>query len=57
MQSLHSHHQRAQSLVEFGLLLALVAVVAVVGLALFGGTVNTLISTLAHTVQSNVAPA
>ena len=57
MQGLHSHHQRAQSLVEFGLLLALVAVVAVFGLMLFGDTVTTLISRVSHTVLTNVAPA
>ena len=48
---------RAQSLVEFGLLLALVAVVAVAGLMIFGGTVSSMMSTLSHTVAVNVAPA
>ena len=49
-----SRQQRAQSLVEFGLLLALVAVVALAGLLLFGGTVSTLMSTTAHSVSLNV---
>ena len=49
-----SRHRRAQGLVEFGLLLALVAVVAVAGLLLFGGTVSQLMSTTAHSVALNV---
>ena len=56
MQSIESHHQRAQGLVEFGLLLALVAVVAVFGLLIFGNTVSTMMSTLSHTVSLNVSP-
>jgi Flp pilus assembly pilin Flp len=48
---------RAQSLVEFGLLLALVAVVAIAGLIIFGGTVSSMMSTLSHTVALNVGPA
>ncbi len=49
-----SRRQRAQGLVEFGLLLALIAVVAVASLILFGGTVSQLMSTTAHSVQLNV---
>ena len=49
-----SRHRRAQGLVEFVLLLALVAVVAVAGLLLFGGTVSQLMSTTAHSVALNV---
>jgi Flp pilus assembly pilin Flp len=55
MQSLHSQHQGAQSLVEFGLLLALVAVVAIAGLMVFGATVSSLMSTVSHTVALNIA--
>jgi hypothetical protein len=57
MQSIESHYLRAQGLVEFGLLLALVAVVAIFGLLLFGSTVSSLISTLSTTVSANIAPA
>jgi Flp pilus assembly pilin Flp len=49
-----SRQQNAQSLVEFGLILALVAVVALAGLLLFGATVSTLMSTTAHSVSLNV---
>ncbi len=35
-------HHRAQNLVEYALILALVAIVAIVGLALIGGTLNDL---------------
>ena len=50
----YSRRQNAQSLVEFGLILALVAVVAVAGLLVFGNTVATMMSTLSHTVALNV---
>ena len=56
MPSIESHHERAQSLAEFGLLLALVAVVAIFGLLIFGNTVSSMMSTLSHTVSMNVAP-
>jgi Flp pilus assembly pilin Flp len=46
----------AQSLVEFGLLLALVAVVSIVGLLVFGSTVGALMSNLSHTVSINMNP-
>ena len=49
--------QSAQSLVEFSLLLALVAVVAIAGLIVFGGTVSSMMSTLSHTVTVNIQPA
>ena len=47
-------HARAQALVEFGLILALVAVIAVAGLLVFGATVSTLMSSTAHSVAVNV---
>ena len=56
MQWIESHHERAQALAEFGLLLALVAVVAIAGLLIFGSTVSTMMSTLSHTVSLNVSP-
>jgi Flp pilus assembly pilin Flp len=56
MKSAQLRRQAAQGLVEFGLLIALVAVVAIAGLLLFGGTVSSMMSTLSHTVAYNVAP-
>jgi Flp pilus assembly pilin Flp len=56
MQLVYSRRVAAQSLVEFGLLLALVAVIAIAGLLVFGGTVSSLISSLSNTVATNVAP-
>jgi Flp pilus assembly pilin Flp len=50
----YSIRQEAQALVEFALLLALVAVIAIAGLLLFGNTVQTMMSTVAHTVAINV---
>ena len=55
MKPVQSRRQTAQGLVEFGLLLGLVAVVAIAGLVVFGGTVSTLMSTLSHTVAFNLA--
>jgi Flp pilus assembly pilin Flp len=55
MQSLPSQRQTGQSLAEFGLLLALVAVVAVAGLIVFGATVSSMMSALSHTVALNIA--
>jgi Flp pilus assembly pilin Flp len=49
-----SHDQRAQGLVEFGLILALVAVVAIAGLLVFGATVSQLMSSTSHMVSVNV---
>ncbi len=57
MQSIESHRLRAQGLVEFGLLLALVAVVAIFGLLIFGSTVTSMISSLSYTVLTNVQPS
>jgi Flp pilus assembly pilin Flp len=54
MDLIQSQHQRGQSLVEFGLLLALVAVVAVAGLIIFGATVSSLMSDVSHTVALNL---
>lgn len=54
MQPLQSHSAAGQSLVEFALLLALVAVVAIAGLLIFGETVVTMMSTLSSTVAMNV---
>jgi Flp pilus assembly pilin Flp len=56
MDSAQSKRQRAQALSEFGLLLALVAVVAIAGLLFFGDNVSTMMSTLSHTVAVNVGP-
>ena len=55
MEPVHSQRQQAQSLAEFGLLLALVAVVAIAGLIIFGGTVSSMMSSLSHTVASNLS--
>lgn len=54
MQAFESQRRRAQTLVEFGLLLALVAVVAISGLLVFSDTVVTMMSTLSNTVALNV---
>ena len=54
MQPTPRQSQSAQSLVEFSLLLALVAVVAIAGLVIFGGTVSSMMSTLSHTVAFNL---
>jgi len=56
MRPVYSRRLEAQGLVEFGLLLALVAVVAIAGLLIFGGTVSTMMSTLSATVALNIAP-
>jgi Flp pilus assembly pilin Flp len=55
MESVQSRRQAAQGLVEFGLLLALVAVVAIAGLVVFGGTVSSMMSSLSATVAFNLA--
>ena len=54
MHSVQSRREAGQSLIEFGLLIALVAVVGIVGLLVFGETVVTMMSTLSHTVSLNV---
>jgi Flp pilus assembly pilin Flp len=55
MEPVHSRRESGQSLVEFGLLIALVAVVAIAGLLIFGGTVSSMMSSLSATVAFNVA--
>jgi Flp pilus assembly pilin Flp len=40
-------HSRAQGLVEYGLIIALVAVLAIAGLLLFGPAISSLLSNLA----------
>ena len=54
MQPVLLDRAAGQSLVEFALLLALVAVIAIVGLLVFGETVVTMMSTLSSTVAMNV---
>jgi Flp pilus assembly pilin Flp len=54
METVQNRYQTGQSLVEFGLLLALVAVVAIAGLLVFGGTVTSMMSSLSNTVAVNV---
>jgi Flp pilus assembly pilin Flp len=56
MDSLQSQRQQGQALVEFGLLLALVAVVAIAGLIVFGGAVSSMMSGLSNTVALNITP-
>ena len=56
MHQVESGREPAQTLAEFALLLALVAVVAIAGLVLFGSTVSSMMSTLSHTVAVNVSP-
>jgi len=54
MELVRTRREAAQSLTEFGLLLALVAVVAIASLLLFGSTVSSMMSTISHTVASNL---
>jgi Flp pilus assembly pilin Flp len=56
MVLVYARRETAQSLIEFGLLLALVAVVGIAGLLIFGNTVTVMMSTLSHTVAANVSP-
>jgi Flp pilus assembly pilin Flp len=56
MEPVLTRNEPAQGLVEFGLLLALVAVVAIAGLIVFGATVSNLMSTLSATVAFNMNP-
>jgi Flp pilus assembly pilin Flp len=56
MELAQTPRQDAQTLVEFGLLLGLVAVVSIVGLLVFGSTVGDLMSNLSHTVAMNLNP-
>ena len=57
MDRVQSRREAAQGLVEFGLIIALVAVIGVFGLLVFGATVSSMMSTLSSTVSSNVAPS
>ena len=43
-------HRRGQGLVEYGLIIALVAVLAIAGLIIFGPAVSALLSTLGGSV-------
>lgn len=56
MDTVQSRHQAAQGLVEFGLLLALVALLAIAGLLVFGSAVSSLISTVHQSVVVNMNP-
>ena len=56
MNSVQTRRQAAQGLVEFGLMLALVAVVSIAGLALFGATVSDLMSKTSHSVSLTFNP-
>ncbi len=42
--------ERAQGLVEYGLIIALVAVLAIAGLAFFGGALGSLLNSLGNSV-------
>ena len=55
MEPVQPQRQAAQGLVEFGLLLALVAVLSIASLIVFGSTVGTIMSTLSRTVAVNMA--
>lgn len=44
------HREHAQGLVEYGLIIALVAVLAIAGLVIFGPAVSSLLSTVAGSV-------
>jgi Flp pilus assembly pilin Flp len=44
------NRRRAQGLVEYGLIIALVAVVAIAGLLLFGPQINSMLSTVSGSV-------
>jgi Flp pilus assembly pilin Flp len=44
------HSQKAQGLVEYGLIIALVAVLAIAGLILFGPAVSGMLSSLSSSV-------
>ncbi len=56
MELVQSRRHPAQGLVEFGLILALVAVLAIAGLLVFGSTVSSLISRVSNTVAFNLSP-
>ena len=44
------HREKAQGLVEYGLIIALVAVIAIAALLLFGGAISSLLSNLGASV-------
>src|SRR5207302_9496818 len=48
--------ERAQGLVEYGLIIALVAVLAIAGLIVFGPAVSTLLSKLGGSVLDDIHP-
>jgi Flp pilus assembly pilin Flp len=50
MQLLQQTRDRAQGLVEYGLIIALVAVLAIAGLVVFGPAVSSLLSRLGGSV-------
>jgi Flp pilus assembly pilin Flp len=56
MEFVQCPRRDAQALVEFSLLLALVAVVSIAGLLVFGSTVSDLMSNLSNTVAMNLNP-
>ena len=56
MEPIRSGGHAAQALVEFGLILALVAVVSIAGLLVFGATVSQMMSSLSYTVSFNINP-
>jgi pilus assembly protein Flp/PilA len=44
------HRERSQGLVEYGLIIALVAVIAIAALILFGSSISALLSSLGGSV-------
>jgi Flp pilus assembly pilin Flp len=54
MQGIISHRERAQGLVEYGLIIALVAVIAIAGLIVFGPAVSSLLSRLGGSVWATL---
>ncbi|HEV7663040.1 MAG TPA: Flp family type IVb pilin [Chloroflexota bacterium] len=54
MVFVRNQRERAQAMAEYGLLLALIAVVSIASLILFGAKVASLMSTLSTTVAFNV---
>jgi Flp pilus assembly pilin Flp len=50
MQKLTALRERAQGMVEYGLILAIVAIMGILGLIVFGPSVSSLISNVANRV-------
>ncbi|MCA1646655.1 MAG: Flp family type IVb pilin [Chloroflexi bacterium] len=50
MYTVHTTRQEAQGLVEYGLIIALVAVLAIAGLIVFGPAVSALLSSVSASV-------